>query len=187
SVKHREACCGLLQKEKQGEAIAGLDALIAEFARIAKGVMMLGERPPRSVDEAVAVGERLSAYLMALHMESEGIPAVAVNASDVIATDAVFGNATPLMEPTRTRAAAVLRPLLGQGKVPVVTGFNGSTLDHRPTTLGRGGSDFSASIIAAALDASELWIWTDVDGIMSGDPRLVTDARVLPEITYADR
>jgi aspartate kinase len=190
SERHRECCRGLLPKEKQDEATAGVERLIAEFARIAKGVMMLGERPPRSVDEAVAVGERLSAYLMALHMESEGMPAVAVNAAEVIATDAVFGNATPLMDQTRARAAAVLRPLLegkpGQRKVPVVTGFNGSTLDHRPTTLGRGGSDFSASILAAVLDAAELWIWTDVDGIMSGDPRLVSDARVLPEVTYAE-
>jgi aspartate kinase len=190
SARHRECCRGLLPEERQKDAIAGLEGLIADFARIAKGVMMLGERPPRSVDEAVAVGERLSAYLMALHMEAEGMPAVAVNAAEVIATDAVFGNATPLMEPTRVRAATVLRPLLegkpDQRKVPIVTGFNGSTLDHRPTTLGRGGSDFSASILAAALDASELWIWTDVDGIMSGDPRLVTDARVLPEITYAE-
>ena len=195
AARHRECCCGLLPKEKHNEATAGLEGLIAEFARIAKGVMMLGERPPRSVDEAVAVGERLSAYLMALHMESEGMPAMAVNGADVIATDAVFGNATPLMEATRARAAAVLGPLLHppeaaescrQGKIPVVTGFNGSTLDGRPTTLGRGGSDFSASILAAVLDASELWIWTDVDGIMSGDPRLVSDARVLPEITYAE-
>lgn len=184
--RHRECCLALLPKEKQSEAMAGLEALIAEFARIAKGVLMLGERPPRSVDEAVAIGERLSAFLMALHMQCEGIPAAAINAADVIATDAVFGNATPLMEPTRARAAAVLRPLLQQGKVPVVTGFNGSTLDGRSTTLGRGGSDFSASILAAALDAAELWIWTDVDGIMSGDPRLVSDARVLPEITYAE-
>ena len=186
SVRHRECCRGLLPADRQEEALAGVEALISEFARIAKGVMMLGERPPRSVDEAVAIGERLSAYLMSRHMESEGIPAVAINAAEVIATDAVFGNATPLMEQTRTRAAGVLRPLLDQGTVPVVTGFNGSTLDGRPTTLGRGGSDFSASILAAVLDAAELWIWTDVDGIMSGDPRLVTDARVLPEITYAE-
>jgi bifunctional aspartokinase / homoserine dehydrogenase 1 len=186
SARHREACCGLLPEARQKEALEGLDSLITEFARIARGVMMLGERPPRSVDEAVAVGERLSAFLMSRHMESQGIPAVAVNAAQVIATDAVFGNATPLMEPTRARAAAVLQPLLDQHKVPVVTGFNASTLDGRPTTLGRGGSDFSASILASVLDAAELWIWTDVDGIMSGDPRLVADARVLPEITYAE-
>ena len=186
SAKHREACCGLLPENLQKDALEGLEALITEFARIAKGVMMLGERPPRSVDEAIAVGERLSAFLMARHMEAQGIPAVAVNAAELIATDAVFGNATPLMEPTRVRANGVLGPILARGDVPIVTGFNASTLDGRPTTLGRGGSDFSASILASALDAAELWIWTDVDGIMSGDPRLVSDARVLPEITYAE-
>jgi aspartate kinase len=90
------------------------------------------------------------------------------------------------MEPTRAKAAERLLPLLEQGVMPVVTGFNGATADGRPTTLGRGGSDFSASILSSALDASELWIWTDVDGIMSADPRLVPDAVVLDEITYAE-
>ncbi len=148
--------------------------------------MMLGERPPRSVDEAMAVGERLSALLMAEFLESQGVPSVAVNAAEVIATDALFGNASPLMEPTRQRAAKVLQPLLDKHILPVLTGFNGSTLDGRPTTLGRGGSDFSASIAAAALDARELWIWTDVDGIMTADPRLVPNAQVLEAVTYAE-
>jgi len=186
SERHSEACRGLLPPARQANALDGIAALVAEFARIARGIMMLGERPPRSVDEAVSVGERLSALLMAEYLDSLGIAAQAVNGAEVIATDAVFGNATPLMDRTRERAAKVVRPLLDRGVIPVVTGFNGSTLDGRPTTLGRGGSDFSASILAAALDAAELWIWTDVDGIMSGDPRLVSDARVLPEITYAE-
>jgi aspartate kinase len=147
---------------------------------------LLNERPPRSVDEAVAVGERLSAMLMAEHLNAEGTRAEAVNAWDVVVTDAVFGNASPLMEPTREKAARKLRPVIEAGVLPVITGFNGATADGRPTTLGRGGSDFSASIVAAALDASELWIWTDVDGIMSADPRLVPDAQVLAEITYAE-
>jgi aspartate kinase len=107
-----------------------------------------------------------------------------VNGADVIVTDPIHGNASPLMDATREKARAVLLPLLDRGILPVVTGFNGATLDGRPTTLGRGGSDFSASILAAALDAAELWIWTDVDGIMSADPRLVPDARVLDEVTY---
>src|SRR5438876_4180466 len=77
-------------------------------------------------------------------------------------------------------------PMLQAGTILIVTGFNGATPDGRPTTLGRGGSDFSASILAAALDAAELWIWTDVDGIMSADPRLVPDAQVLTEVTYAE-
>jgi len=136
------------------------------------------------VDEAVAVGERLSALLVAALLESEGTPAEALNAAEIVVTDAVFGNASPLMEPARARARARLLPLLEAGVLPVVTGFNGATADGRPTTLGRGGSDFSASILSAALEAAELWIWTDVDGIMSADPRLVPEAAVLSEITY---
>ncbi|HEV2201024.1 MAG TPA: aspartate kinase [Bryobacteraceae bacterium] len=184
--KHEDCCRELLPSSAQTPALEGVRALIAEFSRIAKGILLLGERPLPSLDKAVAIGERLSALMMAAYLESQGVPAVAVNAARVIATDAVFGNATPLMEETRQRAAAVLVPLLRQKIIPVVTGFNGSTLDGRPTTLGRGGSDFSASILAAALGAQELWIWTDVDGIMTADPRLVPDARVLEAITYAE-
>jgi aspartokinase/homoserine dehydrogenase 1 len=183
-TRHFDVCRELLPAPRQEAALAGVHSLISEFSRIAKGMMMLGERPPRSIDEAIAIGERLSAFLLAEFLESEGILAAAVNAADVIATDAVFGNATPLMEQTRQRASKTVRRLLDEKILPVVTGFNGSTLDGRPTTLGRGGSDFSASILAAALDASELWIWTDVDGIMTGDPRLISDARVLDMVTY---
>jgi aspartokinase/homoserine dehydrogenase 1 len=84
------------------------------------------------------------------------------------------------------KANAVLLPMLAAGKIPVATGFNGATVDGRGTTLGRGGSDFSASILSAALDAEELWIWTDVDGIMTADPRLVPDARVLEEVSFSE-
>ena len=183
---HRDTCNELLDSANRAPVLTGIDALIADFERIARGMLMLGERPPRSVDEAVAIGERLSALLIAAYLEQQGTPARAVNAAEVIVTDAVFGNATPVMDPTRTRAGAVLKPLLDNGILPIVTGFNGATADGRPTTLGRGGSDFSASILAAALDAAELWIWTDVDGIMSADPRLVNNARVLDEVTYAE-
>jgi aspartate kinase len=184
--RHEEACRELLPEAKQAAVLAKVHKLIGEFERIVNGMAMLGERPPRSVDEAVAVGERLSALLVSEHLKAEGTPAAAVNAWDVVVTDAVFGNASPLMEPTREKARARLLPLLRQGTLPVITGFNGATADGRPTTLGRGGSDFSASILSAALDAAELWIWTDVDGIMSADPRLVPDAEVLAEVTYAE-
>lgn len=182
--RHLETCRELVPTSRQEPALAAVHGLISEFVRIAKGVLMLGERPPRSVDEAVAIGERLSALLIAEYLESEGIRAQAVSGFDVIVTDAVFGNATPLMEPTREKARTVLLPLLEAGVLPIVTGFNGSTADGRPTTLGRGGSDFTASILAAVLDATELWIWTDVDGILTADPRLVSDAAVLSEVTY---
>lgn len=185
-ARHEEACRDLLPEDRRGPVMARMSELLAEFERIVNGMAMLNERPPRSVDEAVATGERLSALLLAECLEASGTPAAAVNAWDVVVTDAVYGNASPLMEPTREKARAVLMPLFEAGAVPVITGFNGATADGRPTTLGRGGSDYSASIVAAALDAAELWIWTDVDGIMSADPRLVPDAEVLPEVTYAE-
>ena len=184
--RHLEACDQLLAGDLRDSTAQGIRALVADFRRIAHGMLMLGERPPRSVDEAVAIGERLSALLISEYLQSTGLPAQDVNAGDVIVTDAVFGNATPMMDETRKKTNQTLRPLLDRGVIPVVTGFNGATLDGRATTLGRGGSDYSASILAAALDASELWIWTDVDGIMSADPRLVPDARVLDTVTYSE-
>jgi aspartate kinase len=185
SERHETTCHELLREPARSErAMAGVRELIADFRRIAHGMLMLGDRPPRSVDEAIAIGERLSALMTAEYLEASGIPARAINAGGVIVTDAVFGNATPIMEATRKKAGALIEPLLADGVLPIVTGFNGATVDGRPTTLGRGGSDFSASILAAALDASELWIWTDVDGIMSADPRSVREARVLDALTY---
>src|SRR5689334_90659 len=95
--RHLEACHELLPETRQSQTIGWLEALIAEFERIAQGILMLGERPPRSVDEAVAIGERLSAQMLALYLDANGTPAVAVNGADVVATDANFGNANPLM------------------------------------------------------------------------------------------
>jgi aspartokinase/homoserine dehydrogenase 1 len=188
--RHLAACDQLLGApqglESRLAATDALHSLVGEFERIASGIGMLGERPPRSVDEAVAIGERLSATLLASYLNSVGASASAVNAVEVIVTDAVFGNASPFMELTRARCVERLTPLLERAIVPIVTGYNGATADGRPTTLGRGGSDFSASILASALDASELWIWTDVDGIMSADPRLVKNVAILHEVTYAE-
>jgi len=184
--RHEQCCRELLPARAQEAALTDIHGLVSEFQRIANGILLLGERPPRSVDEGIAIGERLSASLLATYLNSVAVPAQAVNAREVIVTDALFGNATPLAEQTREKAEGVLRPLLDTGVTPIVTGFNGATMDGRPTTLGRGGSDFSASILAGALDAGELWIWTDVDGIMTADPRLVPDAKVLEEVSYRE-
>src|SRR5580658_1169773 len=184
--RHEETCRDLLPAENQPKLAARIEELIGEFERIVNGMAMLGDRPPRSLDEAVVTGEWLSATLFAAYLSVTGTPAEDVNARDVVVTDAMFGNASPLMEPTGVKARARLLPLVQNGTVPIVTGFNGATADGRPTTLGRGGSDFSASILAAVLDAAELWIWTDVDGIMTADPRLVPAAKILTEITYSE-
>jgi len=186
TARHLEACKELLDAARCQSTSSGIHALIGDFQRITNGVRMLGERPPRSVDEAIAIGERMSALMMSEYLKASGVAAEAINGASVIVTDAVFGNATPIMPETRKKADQILRPALDRGAIAVVTGFNGATMDGRPTTLGRGGSDFSASILAAALDASELWIWTDVDGIMSADPRSVPDARVLDSLTYSE-
>jgi aspartate kinase len=188
-TRHFEAAASLVPPSDQARVLEEIDEIVSEFRRIVNGIQMLGHRPPRTVDEAVAVGERLSALLVTEHLKSRGLAAEAVNAAEVIVTDAVFNNASPLMDATEKKANERLAPLLLKGgvpKIPIVTGFNGATVDGRPTTLGRGGSDFSASILAAALHAAELWIWTDVDGIMTADPRLVPDAKVLTEITYSE-
>ncbi len=188
--RHIEAASELFSdpanEEQRSKAVRAINTLVTEFERITQGVLILGERPPRSVDEAISIGERLSAELFCHHLKAVGLNSRVVNGGEVIVTDAVFGNASPIMELTRERCQERIVPLVKKGTIPVVTGFSGATIDGRQTTLGRGGSDFSASILAAALDAEELWIWTDVDGIMTADPRLVPEAAVLDEVTYAE-
>ena len=182
--RHFAACSELLPSERQPEVCDRMQAILEDFARIAKGMLLLRERPQRSVDEAAPTGELLSALLMSEVLLAAGVEAEMVSGADVIVTDAAFGGAAPYLPDTSSRAESVLRPLLDEGKVPVVTGYNGSTRDGVRTTLGRGGSDFSAAIVAAGLQAEELWIWIDVDGILSCDPSIAPDARLLSEVTY---
>lgn len=186
TARHLEAAKEIIPASQLDRVNGEIADLVGEFRRIVNGMQMLGYRPVRAVDEAIAVGERLSALIVSEHLRSRGLRAQAVNAAEAIVTDAVFNNASPMMDATRVKAQACLLPILEAGGIPIVTGFNGATVDGRPTTLGRGGSDFSASILASALDATELWIWTDVDGIMTADPRLVPDAKILAEITYSE-
>lgn len=184
SEKHISTAQELLPADRQQAVIDQINVIVDGYARIARGMLLLRERPVRAVDEAITVGEQLSALLIAELLQSRGIAAARVDAAGVIATDDDFGAASPLMFETADRARTTLGPLLDSHIIPIVTGFNGATLSGERTTLGRGGSDFSAAILAAALEASELWIWTDVDGILTGDPRVVPDARVLESVTY---
>lgn len=182
--RHEETCAALIPEEFQAETRERLDQILARFDRIVRGMLLLRERPPRALDDAVSLGESLSATLLASYLESNGQRATVVRGSEVIVTDPVHGNATPRMELTQFRAKEQLTPLLREKTLPIVTGFCGATEEGNITTLGRGGSDFTGTILASALGASEVWIWTDVDGIMSADPRIVPDAIVLPEVTY---
>jgi aspartate kinase len=128
----------------------------------------------------------LTAPLLAAAIAARGTPSQAIDATDVIVTTDQFGEAEPLMDKTRAKARAHLQPMIARGDIPVVTGFIAATADGVLTTLGRGGSDYSASILGAALDAAEVWIWTDVDGVMTANPSEVPEARTLAEISYSE-
>ena len=141
---------------------------------------------PELFDRVASFGERFSARLFAAALEHSGIPAVPVSSSEFLLTCDTFREAKPHLEQTRQRGREVLLPLLATGLVPVVTGFIGSTPDGRITTLGRNSSDFSGAIVAHVLDADELVIWTDVDGLYTADPNGSAEAKLLHDLSYDD-
>lgn len=141
---------------------------------------------PEAVDNIVGVGERLAARIVAALLRQNHLRGVAIDATDLIVTDNVYGNATPNIPLTRTRIHQQLTPLLTRAIIPVITGYIGATVAGKPTTLGRGGSDYTASVLSICMDADEVWVWTDVDGMMSADPREHPDARVIPTLTYGE-
>jgi aspartate kinase len=141
---------------------------------------------PELFDRLASFGERFSARLFAAALEHSGIPAVPVSSSEFLLTCDTFREAKPHLEQTRQRGRQVLLPLLASGLVPVVTGFIGSTPDGRITTLGRNSSDFSGAIVAHVLDADELVIWTDVDGIYTANPNGSAEAKLLHDLSYDD-
>lgn len=184
-LQHQEAIEILIGDEGQrAQLVAELKEIIEEVTSLCRGTALLRELTTRTLDAISSAGERLSARLMASALRELGLNATAVEATELIVTDNQSGRAEPLMAETRERANARLGPLLSEGMVPVVTGFIGATVDGKLTTLGRGGSDYSATILGATLEAKEIIIWTDVDGVLTADPRLVAEARTLQEISY---
>jgi aspartate kinase len=168
------------------QLLATVDEYLGEFSAFCHSVRVLGEVTPRAMDVITSLGERISARILAALLRSRGAPSKAVDATGLIVTDDTFQNAVPLQQATRARVSARLAPLLDEGIIPVVTGFVGATETGITTTLGRGGSDYSAAILGACLDADEVWTWTDVDGVMTADPRIVPDARVIPVLSYSE-
>jgi aspartate kinase len=154
--------------------------------RLCEGTALIHELTPRTLDAISSLGERLCAPLVAGALSEQGVHSQALEATELVVTDSYHGAAEPLMDLTHQRSEARIRPLLQKGIVPVVTGFIGATPDGVLTTLGRGGSDYSATILGGALGADEVIIWTDVNGVLSADPRLVPEARTIPEISYRE-
>jgi aspartate kinase len=163
---------------------AEIEPLITAFVERCQAIRLLGEVTPRVMDSVSSLGERMSVRLLAGALKSAGLPARWVDASEVIVTDSEYQAAHPDMAATGLQAEKILKPVLDAGKIPVVTGFLAADPAGNTTTLGRGGSDYSAAILAVALDAADLWIWTDVDGVMTADPRIVSGTRSIPSLTF---
>jgi aspartate kinase len=170
--------------EERGKLLNKIAALLEECDQFCQGTTFLRELTPRTRDAISSLGERLIVPVLSAALRERGVSSTFIEASDLFVTNSNHGAAEPLMEPTAQRCQAALLPLLHQGVVPVVTGFIGATESGVLTTLGRGGSDYSATILGAALEADEVSIWTDVDGVLTADPRLVPDATTVPEISY---
>jgi aspartate kinase len=157
-----------------------------EFTEICHAISILGEQTARITDAIVSYGERLSSVVVAAVLESKGVKSIAYDAGEFLTTDDCHQQATPLWDETQTLIDSKLLPVLDDGTVPVITGFIGATKSGAITTLGRGGSDYSGAIFAAGVDSDELIIWTDVDGVMTTDPRVDKRARVLPYVSYSE-
>lgn len=185
--RHVDALTDLVHDQVAARpTLMAVEAMFTELRDMCMGVGLLGELSLRSRDRIAAYGEKLSSLLMAAALNGLGVPATAVSAEEIVVTDANFGAANPDMAATTARAAARIIPLVNAGQIPVVTGFIGATPDGVTTTLGRNASDYSAGLMGAVLVASEIWIWTDVTGVMSADPRVVPTARTIPHLSYLE-
>jgi aspartokinase/homoserine dehydrogenase 1 len=185
--RHLDVVEALLTNSQERLDVGGLvEDRLHELERLYRSIAVLGELTARGTDAVASFGEQLSANILAALLREQGLRAQALSATELIVTDDHFGAAAPLMAPTRQRLQQCIKPLVERGVVPVITGYVGATEKGVTTTLGRGGSDFSAALIGAGLDADEVWIWSDVDGILTADPNLVPQARTLAELSYSE-
>ena len=178
---HREAAAELFDGAVPDALDEALTDLFGELELLLRGVAMLRELSPRSMDAIASLGERLSTRIFAAFMGGAW-----VDARTVLRTDAAFGEAIPQQEEIRRLAAEHLAPRLGQAAPVVTQGYIGATEDGLTTTLGRGGSDYTAALFGAALGAEEVQIWTDVEGVLTCDPRIVPEALPIPDLSFAE-
>lgn len=183
-ARHDNVISGLRSDVLRADVRVIIDRIHASLNSTLHEILTGSELTPRLVDKVVSHGEKAMSQMMAATIQDMDTPATAVYTDTVIVTDGRHQSARPNREQTRLRAAEVIHPMLDQGTTVVATGFIGFGPDGATTTLGRGGSDYSATLLGAALDASEVQIWTDVPGVLSADPRKVPAARVISEISY---
>ena len=178
----------VIHKEKDKQQLLHLlKDLLNEFRDVLLGISILGDITPKYRDYLFSFGERLSTPIVSFALKSAGINSVYMNGKEVgILTDSNFGDAKPLMDTTKLRVHHKIEPLIKQRIIPVVTGFIGCDQNGNTTTIGRGGSDYSATIIAASINANEVWLFGDVNGLMTADIKIVRNAQVLEEISFSE-
>ncbi|MEM1666344.1 MAG: aspartate kinase [Nitrososphaerota archaeon] len=188
SSQHEDAIGDAIKDEKiSAEVWRYIQRDLDGLRRAVKGVCYIMEATPRTRDLILSFGERLSTRILWGAMLDFGMPAVYLTGKDAgIVTDSNFGEAVPLIETTYLNLSSKLGNLISEGKIPVVTGFIAADTHGVITTLGRGGSDYTATLIGSAINADEIWLWSDVDGLMTANPKIVPNAKVLPEISYAE-
>jgi aspartate kinase len=185
--RHQEAIHGLLPEGPEKERLLlHIESVLSELSVLYQGIHHLEEHTPRSLDAISAMGERLSFEIAAAALAARGLPMQAIDSRQVLVTDDAFGRAQPRLAETGTRLRARVLPLIHEGRIPLLPGFIGATEEGVTTTLGRGGSDWSASLFGSLIGAEEIQIWTDVDGMLTVDPRAVPGARPVPEVSFAE-
>ncbi|WP_100182932.1 aspartate kinase [Candidatus Nitrosotenuis aquarius] len=167
--------------------IQKLESILDELKGLMHGMILLGEVTPQSLDYLISFGERLSIEIVSHAILDLKTKSIALTGKEVgIVTDSNFGQSKPLMDTTRLRVSTNLEPLLSKKFIPVIGGFAGADQHGHVTTFGRGGSDYTATIIASCIKADEVWLMSDVDGLMSADPKMVKNAKVIPEVSYVE-
>ena len=185
-ARHLAAAKALVPSADAAPLLATIDEQFDELAAVARALGVLREVSPRTLDVVAAIGELLSSRIVAAACAHEGLPAVWVDARRVIVTNDDHTCAVPLMRETVAALRASVMPLIEAGQVPVLGGFVGATAAGHTTTLGRGGSDYSGALVGAGVDAAEIQIWTDVDGMLTADPRLLAQPRLVPHLSFAE-
>ena len=188
SQKHKQYATHLVQNSKiQKELLNKLNTILAELEELVRGLMLLSEVTPRSFDYLISFGEKLSINLVSYALQEIKHKSVSLTGKESgIITDSNFGESRPLMDTTRIRLSKIIQSYTSKNIIPVVGGFSGADQHGSITTFGRGGSDYTATIIASCLSADEIWLLSDVDGMMTADPKFVKEAKLLNEISYGE-
>jgi aspartokinase/homoserine dehydrogenase 1 len=186
AARHRAAMASLCSESRDNRATAIVDERLTELHDALRGISLCGHCPPAALDLVASFGERLSALIVAAYLDRFGDGARFVDARQFVTTDEQFTRANVIADRTARATRQYFTSFWTEcgRQIPVATGFIGSTIDGRTTTIGRNGSDYTAALIGAAIDASAIEIWTDVDGVLSADPKVVSSAFVVPRITY---